>query len=313
MQAAADSFEQLPDADYKGALSTILTDVNDLANAAPAPLPAGTFIDYATGEMWSGQIGAVMNQGSYASQVAGGASLTLTAAEPDAAPGAQTPTLANGQAISNWAPAQLPQLQTLEGDIPATHVGTPGDFLVDTDGSNPANSPQAWWGLLSNGVWNASSYQVGTNYAAESHDIGMLVAQTPDDEGSSAPLGQGQQLSILDVTTCLALFNSDCSEPTWADGAPDATYDLNNGWQMLSVNGRSLGGVWGNWSQDQSVCVSLDYWGNCNEDRDYPGITNNLTLPVLYYRAPTQSECYYWPSQATQGVSTTATDNGCPS
>jgi hypothetical protein len=311
MRAAYDGLDQIPQTEYESATNTTLSDYDDLAAAAPVALPTGTFIDTAAYTMWSGQIGEVVTQGTYVNQVNAGAALTLMPYSDNAASGASAPTL-GGQPIADWSAAQLSQLQTLYGDIPSGSSGTDGDFLVGS--ASQAGSPEVWPGLLNNGVWDGAGYPVGISSEQESAPsassiTGMSITPSPD--GGYFPGSYNNQevpLSILDVVSCSANGNSNCSEPTWANGAPYGAYDLNNGWQMKSVSGETLS-WWANWDSDSTQCVDLDFLDNCNDTREYPGITNHSVLPVLYYRAPadTINECYFWPA-----VGSASQSNGCP-
>jgi len=295
MRAAYYGFEGLT---AGSGLSAALTAYSDLYATTPNPLPAGTFIDENAYTMWSGQLGGVMSQPAYLTQISAGATITLPlTSASNAAPGAQTPTLL-GNPISNWSAAPLSELATLYGDVPNGQSGTDGDYFIGT------GAGLMWPGLINNGVWDARAVSgPGITYDAESPPSGMSITQTPD----YGYLGNGWgRLPVLDVVGCTATGNRNCSEPAWANGSSYGAYDANNGFQMLSVNGTPLI-QWSNWSNNQSWCVGHDWAGLCNQRRMYPGITPYLSLPVLYYRTPTASECYYWPESSSSGGS-----NGCP-
>jgi hypothetical protein len=289
----------------------VLTDYGDLYRSAPDLLPSGTFIDTAAYTMWSGQIGALLTQPAYSAQVNSGADITLPlSSASNAAPGATTPTI-GGAPISNWSAAQASQLETLYADVPSSHNGTYGDYFT-------TGSPGLMWtGLVNNGVWDArSDNQVARNYDEESPPNGMSIAQTPD---YGYPWGSGnlnttwQQLPDLDVIGCTATANSNCSEPTWANGSPSGMFDLNLDDEMTG----SSNSMWHNWSDDSGECTSLGQSGYgppyCQSSRTYPGITPYMSAPVLYYRTPRSSsisitnECYYWPVTPNSAGS-----NGCP-
>ena len=309
------AFTGKPVTQYNSPVTTTLDDIRALHVAAPQPLPSGTFIDTAAYTMWSGQIGAVETQPTYAAQVAQGAKLSLPTANRHANAGASTPTLANGTPFSDWSAGQQGTLQTLYGHVPA-HPGTPGDYLVGSANSSLKDPPAVWPGLFSDGTWNGQSYAVGDNFAQENPSArGFTFSGSPDkgyfDQGRATV---HEKVPSLELNNCVPAGNAGCPEPTWASGTASGVYDLNNGQDPPHVSGSMVDGSavqnWGNWSSDQRYCVKeafLDIY--CMKHRTYPGITNHLTLPVLFNRTPTptQTECYYWPASGAS-----AKGNGCP-
>ena len=317
MRMAYYAFQGLPETTYDSAVNNMLTDLHDLYVAAPQPLPAGTFIDTNSYTMWSGQIGALESQSAYSAQVKQGSTLTLPSANANAAPQAHTPTLAGGGPISNWAAAQQKDLQGLSAHM-TPGSGTFGDHLTGTDNDRPG----AWPGLLSGAVWDGSAYAVGGNYAAESpQPRGFAFQQTPDEAYySNYRLGHIQaQIPVLRAAPCSPAGNSGCEEPVWANGTASATFDANNGGDPAQVylhggpinqrNGQTAMQSWDNWTQDQSYCVKLHWYGSCTKHRNYSGVANHITLPALFQRTPTntQTECYYWSADGDA-----VKDNGCP-
>jgi hypothetical protein len=299
MRAAYYGFENVTSG---SGLSAALTAENDLYKTSPNALPAGTFIDTSPYTMWSGQLGGVMSAPIYAGQVHIGASVYLpldthSGYTPNNEPGAQPPTL-SGKPINNWSAAQLSQLQTLYGGVPGGHSGTDADYFTG------GQTPLMWPGLINNGVWDASSFHTGIRYYEESSPKGMSFQQTPD-YGYICGHGDECQLPVLDVVGCTATGNGNCAEPAWSWGSPYGfPYDVNNGVQMETAADWP---VWKNWNSDPTYCVDENFFSHCTESRAYPGIMNHLFLPVLYFRPPTASECYYWPEAGSPSGS-----NGCP-
>jgi hypothetical protein len=313
MRIAYDAFDGIPSNVYQSPVSLTLADVRQLAANAPQPLPGGTFIDTSSYQMWSELEGTVEDQSTYSSQVKQGATLTLPTANPNApASAGSVPrllTLSDGSRASNWSAAQDSDLNTLYTHIPAA-AGTRGDFLV----GSANDSPDLWPGLLSNGVWNASGYQVGHRYAqATLATPGLSFDQSTDQQADGL---QEKAIFSLDVVPCVAANNTGCPEPAWASGAASGVYDLNNGGEPTpqplysdDVPGSNKPTQWDNWTSDHRYCVSNGLFGYCGKHRVYPQILGFLNLPVLFDRTPanTVAECYYWP---TSGRPTTG--NGCP-
>jgi hypothetical protein len=301
MRAAYYGFENVTSG---SGLSAALTAENDLYKSSPMALPAGTFIDTNAYTMWSGQLGGVMAAPAYAHQVQISASIYLplpthTPATPNNAPGAQPPMLF-GNSINNWSAARLTQLQTLYGDVPKGQSRTDGDYFTG------GQTPLMWPGLINNGVWDASSFRTRINYYAESPPHGMSFEQSPD-LGYCERSGWDYrcQLPVLDVVGCTATANGNCEEPAWSWGSPYGfPYDVNNGVQTQTAADWP---IWKNWNSEPGYCIDEDFLGSCTEVRIFPGILDHLSLPVLYFRTPTTSECYYWP-EAGSGSGT----NGCP-
>jgi hypothetical protein len=148
MRGAFWGFDQFAASTYNSAVNTSLADFSDLTEAAPAPLPGGTFLDQKSGLMWSGWLGAIENAecpadvaehdgqislpypaGTGGSCSAGINPLTDT---PNNAPGWVTPQLANGQTIADWSIAGQDQVQDLSANLaPYTNSGTQATYLVN--------------------------------------------------------------------------------------------------------------------------------------------------------------------------------------
>ncbi|MCW2953768.1 MAG: hypothetical protein JWQ48_2938 [Conexibacter sp.] len=315
MRLAYWAFSGAPSSKYSSAVALTVADDRAIFAAAPQPLPSGTFIDTAAYTMWSGQIGALETESAYAVQTAQGATLSLPTAAAHAEAGSVAPSLVGGAPFANWSAAQRSALRTLYGDAPGSRGATPGDYLLGTVN----DAPQVWPNLLSDGVWNASGYAVGTRFAQETPSAPGLVLSQSSDEGyfSGGRSTHHTRVPSLQANSCVSRGNSGCMEPTWATGAASGTFDLNNGGDPAEVGGKAVQD-WG-YAKDETYCVKeavLDLY--CTKHRTYPGITNHLTLPVLFDRTPAPApaqapagstapvvECYYWPARADAA-------NACP-
>jgi hypothetical protein len=218
--------------------------------------------------------------------------------------------LGHDDPFSNWSVAQQNDLNTLYAHIPSGS-GTPADFLTN-DVPGVPDSPDVWTGLLSNGVWNASSVtDVARNYAQATPSApGLAFIGTPDEQDD----GNGY-IPSLDISSCgLGGSGTFCPEPTWANGSASGVYDLKNGGQPqpqpTHAQQKPKPDVlqnWDNWTSNRSYCVDEGFF-SCDHYRVYPQIVGFLKLPVLFDRTPGDlaAECYYRPAsnEPTAG-------NGC--
>jgi len=263
------SFEQLPETTSASAEARLLEDLRDLEAAAPSPLPRGTFIDTDTGLMWSGQLGSVASQSTYSGLVNAGPAISLPyqpneqGNEPNAAPGAPTPTLANREVIKNWAAAGNEQLEKLMKGANLTDLVSEKLFA----GQIVSNSSSGW-----------------------------IHAQWPS--GVNVTLSHEEGDTLAGFYPCQGLESSggECLAPVWAAGESLGMFDLHSG-EGVSAHVH-LSGT-NNWWGSLAMYTGTEP-NEAEEDTPFivPAFIGTVQLPVLYYREPpttgSAAECYYY-------------------
>ena len=282
MRSAYYSFEQIPATTYESAIEHDLGDYVDLVGAAPSPLPAGTVIELNNGTMWSGQMGSIQSLANYKTLAAKGATITLPQQTdengniPNNAPEAHTPTLANGETITNWAAAGNETLGKLASSVPSSESNK-ANYLADED---------LFSGQLLSNSSHAALFSPREVFVWPS-GIGLHVAGYEDEFG---------EVSIYGKCT---LPGGGCYAPTWASGEELEAFDLADGSGMVKALGAGTGNVnWLHWPD-----CKINNFKNavqCEADYErYLPLATGMTLPVLYDRTPVttgkEPECYYYP------------------
>jgi hypothetical protein len=251
MRAAYWGFDGDPPSSYEAAFQGpnpnqpeppgMLPQFQALTNAAPAPLPGGTFIDMKSGLMWSGWLGSQEFFGCTQSNPAPFGlpyqpSCTVGDEHPNGdvpnnAPGAVTPQLAKGQTITDWSQAGGNELESLSTDVaPYANGGSQATYLVN------------------NGLF-----------------AGQIISNAFDFSGSSAspmwPNGLDNNFNSCDLLTNAP---GTCGAFVWTngDGAASLPWDMASG---------------GQWTPQPALTFVFAY-----------------DLPMLYWRSPTASECYFF-------------------
>jgi hypothetical protein len=331
---------------YQGALQAL----------QPTPFPAGAVLDLTSYTMWSTEVGAQLSQPTWSALNGVPATLSpsgVQTASTTLAPGSgadtallgaspQTPSV-DGSALADWQVATATQLGTLYAN------STTGSTLIsagfDANLLYPGgNGTQIQWSKDDNSYW-------GPNGASTTVRTSDGCATT----GYSCGFSVSQYVPLASIGSC----SQPCVSPSYASGTTLGLWDLNNGGDLYtdpqttsinSINGPQLANVsygtpqvdsptdagstftynWSNlynWDGAFQSCNAFLALGNasCGSDSNtyYPNIEATLSsqgLPSLFSRAPTSSECYYWPAgsgsappagqtPATQAAGTT---NGCP-
>ncbi len=282
MRSAYYGFEQIPATTYESAIEHDLGDYVDLVGAAPSPLPAGTVIELNNGTMWSGQMGSIQSLANYKTLAAKGATITLPQQTdengniPDNAPGAHTPTLANGETITNWAAANNETLGKLASSVPSSESNK-ANYLADED---------LFSGQLLSNSSHAALFSPREVFVWPS-GMGLHVA------------GYEQEFGEVSLSGKCTLPSGGCYAPTWASGEELEAFDLASGSGMVKALGAGTGNVnWLHWPN-----CKINNFKNavqCEADYErYLPLATGMTLPVLYDRTPVttgkEPECYYYP------------------